>query len=67
MKGNEYFYDENGVLVETIDMCPGGVLLNVPAGLWHCLKSLERGTVLFEAKVRAVCTAGGGGDNGCGV
>ena len=46
----EYFYDGNGVLVETIDMRPGGVLLNVPAGQWHSLKSLESGTVLFEAK-----------------
>ena len=46
----EYFYDENGVLVETIDMRPGGVLVNVPAGQWHSLKSLECGTVLFEAK-----------------
>jgi len=28
----EYFYDEKGVLEETIDMRPGGVLVNVPAG-----------------------------------
>ena len=46
----EYLYDENGVLIETIDMRPGGVVLNVPAGQWHSLKSLESGTVLFEAK-----------------
>ena len=46
----EYLYDENGVLVETIDMRPGGVVLNLPAGQWHNLKSLETGTVLFEAK-----------------
>ena len=46
----EYFYDDDGVLVETIDMRPGGVVLNVPAGQWHSLKSLESGTVLFEAK-----------------
>ena len=46
----EYFYDEDGVLTETIDMRPGGVLLNVPAGQWHSLKSLESGTVLFECK-----------------
>ncbi len=50
----EYFYDENGVLIETIDMRPGGVLLNVPAGQWHSLKSLESGTVLFEAKIMVV-------------
>ena len=46
----EYLYDENGVLIETIDMRPGGALLNVPAGQWHNLKSLESGTVLFECK-----------------
>lgn len=46
----EYFYDENGTLVETVDMVPGGVVLNVPIGQWHSLKSLESGTVLLEAK-----------------
>ena len=46
----EYLYDENGVLIETIDMRPGGPFVNIPAGQWHNLKSLESGTVLFEAK-----------------
>ena len=46
----EYLYDDNGVLIETVDMRPGGALVNVPAGQWHNLKSLESGTVLFEAK-----------------
>ena len=46
----EYFYDENGELTETIDVRPGGVVLNVPIGQWHSLKCLESGTVLFEAK-----------------
>ena len=46
----EYLYNENGVLIETIDMRPGGAFVNVPAGQWHNLKSLESGTVLFEAK-----------------
>ena len=46
----EYLYDENGVLIETIDMRPGGVIVNIPANQWHNLKSLESGTVLFEAK-----------------
>ena len=46
----EYFYDENGVLIETIDMRPGGAFVNVPAGQWHNLRSLESGTVLFECK-----------------
>ena len=46
----EYLYDEDGNLTETIDMVPGGVVLNVPIGQWHSLKSLESGTVLFECK-----------------
>lgn len=46
----EYFYDENGNLTETIDMVPGGPILNIEKGQWHSLKCLESGTVLFEAK-----------------
>lgn len=46
----EYFYDENGNLTNTIDMVPGGTLLNIEKGQWHNLKCLESGTVLFEAK-----------------
>lgn len=46
----EYLYDEAGVLVETVDMVPGGNVLNVPAGQWHSLKSLESGTVLVSFK-----------------
>ena len=46
----EYFYDENGNMTETIDMVPGGVVLNIEAGQWHSLKCLESGTVLLEAK-----------------
>lgn len=45
-----YFYDEKGVLTDTIDMVPGGVVLNIEKGQWHSLKCLESGTVLFEAK-----------------
>ena len=37
-------------IVETVDMVPGGPLVNIPAGQWHSLKCLESGTVLFEAK-----------------
>lgn len=46
----EYFYDENGNLTDTIDMVPGGVVLNIEKGQWHSLKCMESGTVLFEAK-----------------
>ena len=46
----EYFYDSEGKLTDTIDMVPGGTLINVPIGQWHSLKSLESGTVLLECK-----------------
>ena len=46
----EYLYDSEGRLTATIDMRPGGNIVNVPAGQWHSLKCLESGTVLLEAK-----------------
>ena len=46
----EYFYDGKGHLTDTIDMRPGGTVINIPAGQWHSLKSLESGTVLLECK-----------------
>lgn len=46
----ELFYDENGNLMHTIDMVPGGVVLNIDKGQWHSLRCLESGTVLLEAK-----------------
>ena len=46
----EYFYDDEGVLTDVIDMLPGGMVVNVPVGKWHSLKSLESGTVLLECK-----------------
>lgn len=46
----EYFYDENGNLTETIDMAPGGIVLNIEKGQWHSLRCLESGTILLEAK-----------------
>lgn len=46
----EYFYDENGKLTETIDVKPGEIVLNIPAGQWHSLKCLESGTILLETK-----------------
>lgn len=36
----EYFYDENGNLTDTIDMIPGGTVLNIEKGQWHSLKCL---------------------------
>ena len=46
----EYFYDSEGRLTDTIDMVPGGIVLNIEKGQWHSLKCLESGTVLLEAK-----------------
>ena len=46
----ELLYDNSGNLEEVIDLVPGGVIVNVPAGQWHNLKSLESGTILAEAK-----------------
>ena len=37
-------------IVETVDMYPGGPILNIEKGQGHSLKCLESGTVLFEAK-----------------
>lgn len=46
----EYFYDEEGNLTDTFDMVPEGLIINIPIGQWHSLKSLESGTVLLECK-----------------
>lgn len=46
----EYFYDDSGTQTAAIDMLPGGTLINIPAGQWHSLESLESGTVLLECK-----------------
>ena len=46
----ECFYDTEGRLTETVDMRPGGVVLNIEKGQWHSLRCLESGTILLEAK-----------------
>lgn len=46
----ELLYNEKGELEEVIDLVPGGDIVNVPVGKWHSLRSLESGTILFEAK-----------------
>ena len=46
----EYFYDDKGNLTDTVDMVPGGIVLNIEKGQWHSLKCLESGTILLEAK-----------------
>lgn len=47
------FYDElERICTETIELSPNGpvVALNVPAGQWHTVKSLESGSVIIEVK-----------------
>ena len=48
----EFLYDECGNLVEEILMEVGGdcPVLQIPAGQWHTIESLESGSVIFEAK-----------------
>lgn len=46
----EYFYDSEGRLTETVDMRSEGTVLNIEAGQWHSLRCLESGTILLEAK-----------------
>ena len=48
----EEFYDESGVLVDSIELAPCGpvVALNIPIGQWHTVRVLESGTVIMEVK-----------------
>ena len=46
--------------MHTIDMVPGGVVLNIEKGQWHSLRCLESGTVLLEAKDGAYALLGEG-------
>ena len=47
----EYYY-EAGRVSDSIELTPGGlvVALNIPAGQWHTVHSLESGTVILEVK-----------------
>ena len=48
----EDFYSEEGVLTESVDLIPGGesMAINIPAGEWHTITSLESGSVILETK-----------------
>ena len=48
----EEYYSSEGVLEECIELAAGGPVcaLNIPAGQWHTLRSLESGTVILEMK-----------------
>ena len=49
----EEFYDDlERTCVESIELSPNGpvVAVNIPAGQWHTVRSLESGTVIMEVK-----------------
>ena len=49
----EEYYDElERTCTESIELSPNGpvVALNIPAGQWHTVRSLESGTVILEMK-----------------
>ena len=48
----EEYYDDSGVCYESVEVSPQGPVyaLNIPAGTWHTLRSLESGTVILEMK-----------------
>ena len=49
----EEYYDElEHICTETIELTPNGqtVALNIPAGQWHTIRSLESGSVVLEMK-----------------
>ena len=48
----EYFYDEEGNVVESIELRQGCdvPILVVPKGVWHNLECLESGTIIYESK-----------------
>ena len=48
----EYYDDQRSVCAEAIELSPNGpvVALNIPAGQWHTVRSLESGTVILEMK-----------------
>ena len=49
----EEFYDElERICTERIELSPNSpvVALNIPAGQWHSVKSMESGTVILECK-----------------
>ena len=48
----QIFYDDNGQVVETVELVPGGEVaaVNIPMGQWHTVEVLESGTVIMEVK-----------------
>ena len=48
----EEYYSDEGVCEASYELSPAGPIyaLNIPAGKWHTLRSLESGTVILEVK-----------------
>ena len=48
----EYYDDLERTCTEAIELTPNGqtVALNIPAGQWHTIRSLESGSVILEMK-----------------
>ena len=48
----EEFYSSAGEIEASFEVAAGGecCALNIPAGVWHTLRSLESGTVILEVK-----------------
>lgn len=46
------FYDDNGVLTESVILDSDGDIraVQIEQGSWHNLETLQSGTILFEAK-----------------
>ena len=51
-KVKETLFNDNGEIIDEILMEVGGEcpILQIPAGQWHSIESLESGTIIFEAK-----------------
>lgn len=51
-KMNVMFYDDQKNIIEKCELNPliGNYGVHIPAGQWHTLEVLEKGTVIFEVK-----------------
>lgn len=51
-RAEELLFDDSGIVIDRIILEPQSECcgVNIPAGCWHKIISLEQGTVIFEAK-----------------
>ena len=66
----EYFYDEQGNLTDTIDMVPGGIVLNIekgwrPTGRWLAFAACGAGSYFPKGTSGSVECGGGPSWQGC--